>query len=66
MSVVLYLISFILFLSLSIFSSSVIWGVGQAGVPTLYLGIGALVIFGFGALLLKSMPYGENSTHSED
>lgn len=66
MSIVLYLISFVLFLSLSIFSSSVIWGVGRAGVPTLYMGIGALVIFGLGVALFKSMPYGENSTHSED
>ncbi len=66
MSLMLYLVSFILFLSLSIFSSSVIWGVGRAGVPTLYMGIGALVIFGLGAILFKSMPYGKNSTHSED
>jgi hypothetical protein len=42
MSFVLYMIGFLIFLA------GVAWGASVAGVPTLYIGIGALIILGIG------------------
>ena len=42
MSFVLYMIGFLFFLA------GVAWGASVAGVPTLYIGIGALIILGIG------------------
>ncbi|MDH6594806.1 hypothetical protein M2165_004695 [Variovorax sp. TBS-050B] len=42
MSFALYMIGFLLFLA------GVAWGASVAGVPTLYIGIGALILLGIG------------------
>jgi hypothetical protein len=42
MSFVLYMIGFLIFLA------GLAWGASVAGVPTLYIGIGALIILGIG------------------
>lgn len=42
MSFVLYMIGFLLFLA------GVAWGASVAGVPSLYIGIGALILLGIG------------------
>jgi hypothetical protein len=42
MSFALYMIGFLIFLG------GVAWGASVAGVPTLYIGIGALIILGIG------------------
>ena len=42
MSFALYMIGFLIFLG------GVIWGAVVAGVPTVYIGIGALIILGIG------------------
>ena len=42
MSFALYLIGFLIFLG------GVAWGASVAGVPTLYIGIGALILLGIG------------------
>ncbi|MEJ8814987.1 hypothetical protein WKW77_28200 [Variovorax ureilyticus] len=42
MSFVLYMIGFLLFLA------GVAWGASVAGVPSLYIGIGALILLGVG------------------
>ncbi|HYW57865.1 MAG TPA: hypothetical protein VE934_12950 [Polaromonas sp.] len=42
MSFALYMIGFVIFLG------GLIWGAVVAGVPTLYIGIGALIILGVG------------------
>ena len=42
MSFVLYMIGFVIFLG------GLAWGASVAGVPSLYIGIGALVLLGFG------------------
>ena len=42
MSFILYMIGFLIFLA------GVAWGASVAGVPTLYIGIGALIILGIG------------------
>ncbi|MBS0453201.1 MAG: hypothetical protein JSS14_18040 [Proteobacteria bacterium] len=42
MSFVLYMIGFVIFLA------GVAWGASVAGVPTLYIGIGALILLGIG------------------
>lgn len=42
MSFILYMIGFLIFLA------GLAWGASVAGVPTLYIGIGALIILGIG------------------
>ncbi|MDM0041977.1 hypothetical protein QTH89_00870 [Variovorax sp. J22G21] len=42
MSFALYMVGFLIFMA------GVIWGASVAGVPTLYIGIGALIILGLG------------------
>ena len=42
MSFVLYMLGFLIFLA------GLAWGASVAGVPTLYIGIGALIILGIG------------------
>ncbi len=42
MSFALYIIGFLIFLG------GVAWGASVAGVPTLYIGIGALILLGIG------------------
>ena len=42
MSFALYMIGFLIFLG------GIAWGASVAGVPTLYIGIGALIILGIG------------------
>lgn len=42
MSFALYMIGFIIFLA------GCIWGASVAGVPTVYIGIGALILLGIG------------------
>ncbi|CAN5717651.1 hypothetical protein BH11PSE7_BH11PSE7_03380 [soil metagenome] len=42
MSFALYMVGFIIFLA------GIIWGASVAGVPQLYIGIGALIILGIG------------------
>jgi hypothetical protein len=42
MSFVLYMIGFLIFLA------GLAWGASVAGVPTLYIGIGALIFLGIG------------------
>ncbi|MEJ8858753.1 hypothetical protein WKW79_29555 [Variovorax robiniae] len=42
MSFALYMIGFLIFMG------GIIWGASVAGVPTLYIGIGALIILGIG------------------
>ena len=42
MSFVLYMIGFVIFLA------GMAWGASVAGVPTLYIGIGALILLGIG------------------
>ena len=42
MSFALYMIGFLIFLA------GLAWGASVAGVPTLYIGIGALIILGIG------------------
>ena len=42
MSFALYMIGFLIFLA------GIAWGASVAGVPTLYIGIGALIILGIG------------------
>ncbi|MEP6722978.1 MAG: hypothetical protein ABJA77_16140 [Variovorax sp.] len=42
MSFALYMVGFLIFMA------GIIWGASVAGVPTLYIGIGALIILGLG------------------
>jgi len=42
MSFALYMIGFVIFLG------GLIWGASVAGVPTIYIGIGALILLGIG------------------
>ncbi|CAN5544706.1 MAG: hypothetical protein V4636_00435 [Pseudomonadota bacterium] len=42
MSFALYMIGFVIFLA------GLVWGASVAGVPTLYIGIGALILLGIG------------------
>jgi hypothetical protein len=42
MSFALYMIGFVIFLG------GLIWGAVEAGIPTLYIGIGTLIILGVG------------------
>ena len=42
MSFVLYMLGFVIFLA------GLAWGASVAGVPTLYIGIGALILLGIG------------------
>jgi len=42
MSFALYMVGFLIFMA------GLIWGASVAGVPTLYIGIGALIILGLG------------------
>lgn len=60
----LYLIGFILFLS--IFSSGVIWGAVLAGVPNIYIVMGALIIFGIGIVIFNTVGRRQSRTSSTD
>lgn len=56
MSFALYMIGFIIFLS------GVIWGAVVAGVPHLYIGIGALIILGIGIFSAVGRTRGKDSS----
>jgi hypothetical protein len=60
----LYLITFILFLS--IFASGMIWGAMLAGMPTLYIVMGVLIIFAIGVGIFKIVGRSDNQASSAD
>jgi hypothetical protein len=54
MSFVLYMIGFLIFLA------GVAWGASVAGVPSLYIGIGALILLGIGIFSAVSRTRGKD------
>lgn len=54
MSFALYMIGFVIFMA------GLIWGASVAGVPTLYIGIGALIILGIGIFSAVSRTRGKD------
>ncbi|WP_426392648.1 hypothetical protein [Variovorax sp. R-27] len=54
MSFALYMIGFVIFLG------GLIWGASVAGVPTLYIGIGAMILLGIGIFSAVSRTRGKD------
>lgn len=54
MSFALYMIGFVVFLG------GLIWGASVAGVPTLYIGIGAVILLGIGIFSAVSRTRGKD------
>ncbi|MDQ0081228.1 MULTISPECIES: hypothetical protein [Variovorax] len=54
MSFALYMIGFVIFLG------GLIWGASVAGVPTLYIGIGAVILLGIGIFSAVSRTRGKD------
>ncbi len=54
MSFALYMIGFLIFMA------GLIWGASELGVPTLYIGIGSLIILGVGIFSAVSRTRGKD------